>query len=165
MKKSELPLDLTGVVKKIELPEFKSMAIFTLNWMEIFSRSSKHYENANPHNESKAVGGVLATELWLEVISFLDDKSLMFLIRTCKTFRNIANDGTIRERLYDYDRCAEILSHSRQSFAGFCSSLPSMNAIPLPIITVPYHGVNLFPPAHERRAYNDNSPGSGFTFN
>lgn len=167
MKKSEIPLDLTGVVKKIELPEIKSMALFTINWMDIFSRPSKHYENPDARNESQMAGSALATELWMQIICCLDDKSLVFLIRTCKKFRNMTNDGMLRKRLYDYDRSAEILHRNGQLFAEFRSAslFPSVNNMPLPIIPIPYREVSFFPSApHERRAYHDGPPGQGFTF-
>lgn len=59
----------------------------------------KEYTNMLEDNEIKLLR--LPAELWLHIYTFLDTPSLVVLTSACKTWGMIANDISIRARLYE----------------------------------------------------------------
>ncbi len=58
----------------------------------------KQYANTSPENEVR-LSRTPAT-LWLHIYSFLDARSLIGLTMACKTFGVIANDPSVRNKLF-----------------------------------------------------------------
>jgi hypothetical protein len=86
---------------KIDLPLIHGPLFSTADLYSNFLKIPRcKYKNPHPENENPKRAGRLPDDLWLQIYHFLEASSAVKLIIACKKLGEIANDDSMRQKLY-----------------------------------------------------------------
>jgi len=96
----------------IALPHIK-IGVPKLFLTSLFKTPLREYKDPSLENEKPISLGRLPNIVWLEIYQYLDPRSLVKLIASCKKLILIANDDRIRKKLYSAQETQKINGEGR----------------------------------------------------
>ncbi len=150
------PIPFTFTIPEIQLDSrISPLNIFS---NEEQKRTPKRaYENPEEKNETQGIVGQILDDFWISIFYFLDFKSLLFTIFSCKKLAMLANDDAIRTRLYtlNKNKFSELIMSTQTPFNLF----QMQPALQHPLAVQPLLAPQI---ETEYSHHNDNPVGRGF---
>lgn len=98
----------------------------------------KTFTNADEKNETESFISFLPPEMWMRIFSYLDIKTLSFMMLSCKKMTELTNDNEVRER-FAKSKESHLFFKMVQPATTSLEALQATHANLLPLHHIPQH--------------------------